>query len=120
MSLVPVDFRQFKEDRKTNHRFRPKQVKFLLNWNSVISKVRWNVILLFGGGLALAESTQRSGLSRLFTEQLVKMNIKSPKLFVAFLTIFCAFFTEIVSSSAVTGKIIINSTRIELNIDFIF
>lgn len=58
MSLVPVDIRQFKENKKINYRFRPKKAQFLLNWNNVISKIRWNVVLLFGGGLALAESTQ--------------------------------------------------------------
>ena len=58
MSLVPVDLRQFKDDRKTNHRFRQKKFEFLLNWNNVIRRLPWNVILLFGGGLALAESTQ--------------------------------------------------------------
>lgn len=58
MSLVPVDLRQFKDDRKTNHRFRQKKFEYLLNWNRVIRKLPWNVILLFGGGLALAEATQ--------------------------------------------------------------
>ena len=58
MSLVPVDLRQFKDDRKTNHRFRQKKFEYLLNWNNVIRKLPWNVILLFGGGLALAEATQ--------------------------------------------------------------
>lgn len=95
MSLVPVDLRQFKNDRKTNPRFRPKHARFLLNWNSVIKKLQWPVVLLFGGGLALADGTNKSGLSDLFTNQLVKMNIKYPKLFIACLTIFCTFFTEI-------------------------
>lgn len=36
----------------------------------------------------------------------MKLNIKWPKLFIAGLTIFCAYFTEIVSSSAVTAVLL--------------
>ena len=35
----------------------------ILNWKLVEQKLPWGVILLFGGGFALAEGCSRSGLS---------------------------------------------------------
>ncbi|KAL5015787.1 hypothetical protein ScPMuIL_005376 [Solemya velum] len=41
-----------------------QEVTSILNWNSAQSKVPWGVLLLLGGGFALAKASQQSGLSK--------------------------------------------------------
>ena len=45
----------------------------LITWNTIEKKMPWGVILLFGGGFALAGGSDSSGLSDWIGEQLEGM-----------------------------------------------
>lgn len=71
----------------------------LLNWDSA-KKLPWNILLLFGGGLALSSGFSASGLSGFIVEQidtLGKINLWALIAIVAGVTLF---LTEIMSNTA--------------------
>ncbi|MEN1967278.1 DASS family sodium-coupled anion symporter [Lentibacillus sp. N15] len=76
-----------------------KKGDFLLDWNTAV-KLPWGILLLFGGGLAIAAGFTESGLSEWIGKQLAGlegMNIIVVLLIVAGLVIF---LTEITSNTA--------------------
>ena len=48
----------------------------LINWHTVEKKLPWGVILLLGGGFALADITKKSGLSEYMVLQLEGLNVR--------------------------------------------
>jgi di/tricarboxylate transporter len=52
MFLIPANLEQFHEENP------PKKIKTILDWQTVHQKMPWGVIILLGGGFALAEGTQ--------------------------------------------------------------
>lgn len=48
----------------------------LLTWRLIETKMCWGVIFLLGGGFALADASQKSGLSTLLIAQLNKINLQ--------------------------------------------
>ena len=65
----------------------------------------WGVLILFGGGLALA-SISESGLAKWLGEQLKSLNGVSPILIVIVITIFVLFLTEVTSNTATATMIL--------------
>ncbi|XP_041053375.1 solute carrier family 13 member 2-like isoform X2 [Carcharodon carcharias] len=77
-----------------------KQVKKLLDWNTVQHKLPWNVVLLLGGGFALAKGCEVSGLSQWLGNQLLPLQ-KIPHWAIAvILCVVIAVFTECTSNVA--------------------
>ncbi|XP_041053173.1 solute carrier family 13 member 5-like isoform X2 [Carcharodon carcharias] len=78
MFIIPSQKPNFKpwnrvlESSKEN-RTGKKQVKKLLDWNTVQHKMPWNVVLLVGGGFALAKGCEVSGLSQWLGNQLLPL-----------------------------------------------
>lgn len=77
----------------------------LMNWETA-NKIPWNIVLLFGGGFALAQGFVESGLSIWFGEQLAGLaNIQPIVLTLANVTMM-SFLTELTSNVATTEMIL--------------
>jgi sodium-dependent dicarboxylate transporter 2/3/5 len=82
-----------------------KKGEFLLDWPTAV-KVPWDVILLFGGGLALANGFQISGLDQWIGDQL-KILQGAPLLVLVGIIVFVTIFlTEITSNTATSAMMI--------------
>jgi len=78
----------------------------LLDWITVEKKLPWGVIMLLGGGFALAAATESSGLSALLSAQLSglkDLGYWQINLLVSFIT---TFVTEVASNTA-TANIVV-------------
>ncbi|KAF7656644.1 hypothetical protein LDENG_00038220 [Lucifuga dentata] len=74
----------------------------LLNWNIVHEKMPWNIILLLGGGFALAKGSETSGLSVWLGESLTPLQSIPPFAISILLCLLVAMFTECSSNTATT------------------
>nr|XP_006212023.1 solute carrier family 13 member 2 [Vicugna pacos] len=74
----------------------------LLSWNVVKEKMPWNIMILLGGGFALAKGSEASGLSKWLGDKLTPLeSVPSPA--IAFiLCLLTATFTECTSNVATT------------------
>ncbi|KAK8767056.1 hypothetical protein V5799_006168 [Amblyomma americanum] len=72
----------------------------LLTWDVVQKRLPWGVVLLRGGGFAMAEATNVSGLSRWMGHQLSSFGFMSPQCIIFVVSVIVAFITEVVSNSA--------------------
>ncbi|XP_078411084.1 Na(+)/dicarboxylate cotransporter 3-like [Cetorhinus maximus] len=72
----------------------------LLNWRRVQRKVPWNVLLLLGGGFAIAKATVESGLSNWIGTRLHPLGSVSPSVAVLFICLVVATFTELASNTS--------------------
>lgn len=79
--------------------------KRILDW-SVAKELPWGVLLLFGGGLALAKGIQESGLATWLGLQMTSLKGVSPILIVIVITVFILFLTEITSNTATATMIL--------------
>ena len=83
-----------------------KKEKTTLLDNNVFFKIPWGVILLFGGGFALANGFSNTGLSTFIGEQLSGMESLS-HIFIIFVTAATiSFLTELTSNTATTQMIL--------------
>ena len=82
-----------------------KKGERIMNWETA-KKIPWNIVLLFGGGFALAKGFVESGLSVWFGEQLAGLaNIEPIALTFANVTVM-SFLTELTSNTATTEMIL--------------
>ncbi|QLK85397.1 DASS family sodium-coupled anion symporter [Staphylococcus sp. 17KM0847] len=79
--------------------------KRILDW-SVAKELPWGVLLLFGGGLALAKGIQESGLAAWLGTQMTLLKGVSPIIIVIVITVFILFLTEITSNTATATMIL--------------
>ncbi|KAM8944679.1 solute carrier family 13 member 2 [Lycaon pictus] len=98
--LVPSKIPGLTQD--PNKPGRLKAPPALLNWKTVNEKMPWNIVLLLGGGFALAKGSEKSGLSGWLGDKLTPLqNVPSPA--IAFiLCLLIATFTECTSNVATT------------------
>lgn len=77
----------------------------LINWEEAV-QIPWGIILLFGGGMALAKAFGDSGLAVWIGEQLV--NLENLPLFAIILILVIAvnFLTEVTSNLATTAMLL--------------
>ncbi|XP_070573701.1 Na(+)/citrate cotransporter-like [Ptychodera flava] len=73
----------------------------LLNWPAVHKNLPWGLILLLGGGYALAEGCEVSGLSQWIGEQLTVLDYLEVWVLVLVCTTVVCFFTEVTSNTAI-------------------
>jgi sodium-dependent dicarboxylate transporter 2/3/5 len=78
-----------------------KKREFVLNWEWAI-KIPWGIILLFGGGFALAAGFQSSGLAHWIGGRLVFLGGVHPILMIASICLLMTFLTEVTSNTATT------------------
>ncbi|XP_036975984.1 solute carrier family 13 member 2-like isoform X1 [Acanthopagrus latus] len=74
----------------------------LLSWDIVHRKFPWNVLLLLGGGYALAHGSEKSGLSMWLGESLIPLQSIPPYAITILMTMLVAAFTECSSNTATT------------------
>lgn len=77
----------------------------ILHWNEAV-KIPWGIILLFGGGMALAKAFGETGLAIWIGEQLT--DLKNLPLFLLLLILIAAvnFLTEVTSNLATTAMLL--------------
>jgi len=74
--------------------------------HTAFSKVPWGIILLFGGGFALAKGFTSTGLSVFIGEQLKSLQNISPLLIIILSAFVVSFLTELTSNTAVAQMIL--------------
>ncbi|KAM6983586.1 solute carrier family 13 member 2 [Tautogolabrus adspersus] len=74
----------------------------LLNWQVVHERMPWNIILLLGGGFALAAGSEESGLSSWLGDMLTPLQKIPPFAISLLLCLLVATFTECSSNTATT------------------
>lgn len=77
----------------------------LLDWRTA-KTIPWDVLLLFGGGFALANGFEQTGLSTWLGRQLLVFNQAGPVLIVAVVATLVKFLTEITSNTATSALLI--------------
>lgn len=99
--LIPVDWRRG---------------QFVMNWKWA-SKLPWDVLILFGGGLALAGGFSDSGLSQWIGSQAEILGRAPTLIFVAAVTLLIIFLTELTSNTATAAMIIPILAAIAIGLD---
>ncbi len=66
----------------------------------------WHIILLFGGGFALAAGIKESGLSAWFGDQLLWVSDYHPLVLIFTIALLMTFLTELTSNTATTEMIL--------------
>jgi len=72
---------------------------FIMDWKTA-ENIPWEIILLFGGGFALASGFKESGLSQWFGDQLIWLKDVHPFIIILAVTILITFLTELTSNVA--------------------
>ena len=72
----------------------------------IVNRLPWNIVLLFGGGFALAKGFKVTGLSALIGNKFVGLAGVSPFIMVLILCLTLTFITELTSNTATTEMII--------------
>ena len=77
-----------------------------MTWEIVHSQIPWGVLILLGGGFAMADASKASNLSSYLGEQLSSLEHLPPAAIVGIVSIMTAMVTEVASNTA-TASIII-------------
>ncbi len=77
----------------------------LMNWKDVV-KLPWDILILFGGGMALALGFESSGLALWIGNQLIELETFPLILLLLILIISVNFLTEITSNLATTAMLL--------------
>ncbi len=84
MFLIPIDF---------------KKHKFLLEWSDM-KELPWGILLLFGGGLCLADGMEKSGLVQIVGNYFSQQKDINPAILIISLTAISMGLTELMSNVA--------------------
>ncbi|WP_100613391.1 SLC13 family permease [Confluentibacter citreus] len=100
--------------------FNLKQGDFILNWNDT-QKLSWGILILFGGGLALANGMSESGIIEIIATSISTSQI-SILLMAALLITLMLFMTELMSNVALTAVLapVVAGIAIGLNIPILY
>jgi len=77
----------------------------IMNWETA-NRLPWHIVLLFGGGFALAKGFVDSGLSTWFGEQLSGLAGTHPLVLTSVIVAMMSFLTELTSNIATTEMIL--------------
>lgn len=77
----------------------------LMDWKTARG-IPWNIVLLFGGGFALASGFKDSGLSLWFGEQLTWISTAHPIVVILAICLMMTFLTELTSNTATTEMLL--------------
>ncbi len=84
---------------------RNRKGQFIMDWKTA-EDIPWGIILLFGGGFALATGFKESGLSLWVGQQLIWLKGTHPLLLIAAITFLVTFLTELTSNTATVETIL--------------
>jgi sodium-dependent dicarboxylate transporter 2/3/5 len=82
-----------------------KKREFLLDWKTAVT-IPWDIIILFGGGFALAQGFSESGLTRWLAEQLAVLQGVETVLVIAAVVLLVIFLTEVTSNTATASLLL--------------
>uniref|UniRef100_A0A0M3JZM0 Solute carrier family 13 member 2 n=1 Tax=Anisakis simplex TaxID=6269 RepID=A0A0M3JZM0_ANISI len=83
-----------------------KEFRTLMSWEQMKEKFSWSTVLLLGGGYALAEGVEESGLSDMLGSQLASLTTLPRWMFISVSCVFITIITEF-SSNVATASIFI-------------
>ena len=72
----------------------------------IIMRLPWHIVLLFGGGFALAQGFAESGLALWLGERMTAISVLHPFLIILFISLFMSFLTELTSNTATTEMLL--------------
>lgn len=84
---------------------KPSQREFAMDW-ATMRKMPWDVLLLFGGGLALASAMKSSGLDASIGNSLSGLRGVPPVVLVLIVSLTVIFLTELTSNTATTAAFV--------------
>ena len=90
---------------------------FIMDWKTA-EKIPWEIILLFGGGFALASGFKESGLSQWFGDQMVWLKEVHPLLIVLSVSLLITFLTELTSNVATVETFLPVLAGLAMSIEF--
>jgi sodium-dependent dicarboxylate transporter 2/3/5 len=92
--------------------------EFLMDWSTAV-KLPWGLLILFGGGLSLAATLDRSGFSAFLGSQASILSSLPILLIIAMVTAMVIFLTELTSNTATTATLVpvLYAVAIGLDID---
>ncbi|XP_025091731.1 solute carrier family 13 member 2-like isoform X2 [Pomacea canaliculata] len=76
-------------------------IKPLLDWRTLNEKMPWSLYLLLGGGFAIAQAAETSGLSRWLGQKLAVFGALDPWLMLLIICYIVTFATEVTSNTAI-------------------
>jgi sodium-dependent dicarboxylate transporter 2/3/5 len=79
--------------------------QFLMDWSTAV-KLPWGILLLFGGGFAIAGGFTISGLDKQIGLALKPYLVFHPLLIVLIICLFLTFLTELTSNTATTAALL--------------
>jgi sodium-dependent dicarboxylate transporter 2/3/5 len=79
--------------------------EFLLDWKTAVT-IPWDIIILFGGGFALAQGFSETGLTRWLAEQLTVLQGFNAILIIAAVVLLVVFLTEVTSNTATASLLL--------------
>ena len=79
--------------------------EFLLDWKTAVT-IPWDVIILFGGGFALAQGFTESGLTLWLAEQLSALHGVDMLLIISAVVLLVIFLTEVTSNTATASLLL--------------
>ena len=82
-----------------------RQGEALLLWKEA-RRLPWGILLLFGGGFAIAGGFEISGLSKIVGGVFSRMDVQSPLVVVAIINTAMTFLTELTSNTAMTNLVL--------------
>lgn len=100
--ILPSQLPNYLCFRKANAEKPPGPAPPILDWPTVNKQMPWSVIILLGGGFALADACKESGLSAAIGESLSSFRYLSPALIVALMCILATVVTSFTSNMATT------------------
>ena len=82
-----------------------KKREFLLDWQTAVT-IPWDIIILFGGGFALAQGFQDSGLTGWLAERLTVLQGTELVLVIGAIVLLVIFLTEVTSNTATASLLL--------------
>lgn len=79
--------------------------EFLLDWQTAVT-IPWDIIILFGGGFALAQGFSESGLTGWLAEQLAILKGVNLVIIIGAVVLLVVFLTEITSNTATASLLL--------------
>ncbi|CAK9300592.1 unnamed protein product [Gordionus sp. m RMFG-2023] len=98
--IMPTDFSTLKLNLNRDEEKEPNYIPYkpILTWERVQVRLLWDIIFLFGGGMAIAAGFKASGLSQTLVDSFGVFKNYNPILIVLIFIIFTSFITELLSN----------------------